>query len=52
MIGAAGVLTALVPGSLILISAATLIANDVLRPLRPDLAEDAVDADRARPRSA
>ena len=35
VIGAAGVLTALVPGSMILISAATLLANDVLRPVRP-----------------
>jgi SSS family solute:Na+ symporter len=42
VIGAAGVLTALVPGSLILVSAATLIANDVLRPLMPGLAEGKV----------
>ncbi len=42
VIGAAGVLTALVPGSLILVSASTLLANDVLRPLKPDLAEDTV----------
>ncbi len=42
VIGAAGVLTALVPGSLILVSAATLLANDVLRPLSPGLAEDKV----------
>ncbi len=42
VIGAAGVLTALVPGSIILISAATLLANDVLRPLRPDMPERAV----------
>ncbi len=42
VIGAAGVLTALVPGSLILLSAATLIANDVVRPLNPGLTEDAV----------
>lgn len=42
VVGAAGVLTALVPGSIILISAATLLANDVLRPLRPDLSERAV----------
>jgi solute:Na+ symporter, SSS family len=42
VIGAAGVLTAIVPGSLILLSAATLLANDVLRVLAPDLAEDTV----------
>jgi SSS family solute:Na+ symporter len=42
VIGAAAALTALVPGSLILISAATLLANDVLRPLAPKLAEDKV----------
>ncbi|HEY1941055.1 MAG TPA: sodium:solute symporter family protein [Roseiarcus sp.] len=42
VIGAAGVLTALVPGSLILLSAATLIANDLVRPLSPGLSEDAV----------
>ncbi len=40
VIGAAGVLTALVPGSIILVTAATLIANDVLRPLLPNLTED------------
>ncbi len=42
VIGAAGVLTALVPGSIILVSAATLIANDVLRPLMPAVPEDKV----------
>ena len=42
VIGAAGVLTALVPGSLILVSAATLIANDVLRPLMPGVSEKQV----------
>ena len=42
VIGAAGVLTALVPGSIILISAATLVANDVIRPLRPDLSDSVV----------
>ncbi len=42
VIGAAGVLTALVPGSLILVSAATLLANDVLRPLMPDVTEKQV----------
>jgi solute:Na+ symporter, SSS family len=33
IIGAAGVLTALVPGSMILMSAATLLANNVYRPV-------------------
>ncbi len=42
VIGAAGVLTALVPGSMILLSAATLLANDVLRALLPDLTDDKV----------
>ncbi|MFZ0206585.1 MAG: sodium:solute symporter family protein, partial [Roseiarcus sp.] len=42
VIGAAGVLTALVPGSLIILSAATLIANDVVRPLSANISEDAV----------
>jgi SSS family solute:Na+ symporter len=42
VIGAAGVLTALVPGSLILIAAATLLANDILRGLRPATAENEV----------
>jgi solute:Na+ symporter, SSS family len=36
VIGAAGVLTALVPGSLILTSAAALIANNLYRPARRD----------------
>jgi SSS family solute:Na+ symporter len=40
VIGAAGALTALVPGSIILVTAATLIANDVLRPLLPNFTED------------
>ena len=35
IIGATGVLTALVPGSMILMSASTLIANNLYRPLRP-----------------
>ncbi len=35
IIGGAGVLTALVPGSMIMMTAATLLANNVLRPLRP-----------------
>ena len=42
VIGAAGVLTALVPGSLIILSAATLIANDLVRPLSPGISEDRV----------
>jgi SSS family solute:Na+ symporter len=42
VIGAAGVMTALVPGSIILITAATLIANDIIRPLRPGLGEDTI----------
>ncbi len=42
VIGAAGVLTALVPGSMILIAAATLLANDILRGLRPQTSEAAV----------
>ncbi len=39
VIGAVGVLTALVPGSLILIAAATLVANNLYRPLRPAATE-------------
>jgi SSS family solute:Na+ symporter len=35
IVGAAGVLTALVPGSMILMTASTLLANNVYRPLRP-----------------
>jgi solute:Na+ symporter, SSS family len=35
VIGAAGVLTALVPGSMILIAAATLLANNIFRFIRP-----------------
>jgi solute:Na+ symporter, SSS family len=42
IVGAAGVLTALVPGSMILIAASTLLANDVLRGLQPDMADDKV----------
>jgi solute:Na+ symporter, SSS family len=42
VIGAAGVLTALVPGSMILIAASTLLANDVFRGLRNDVAEKTV----------
>ncbi|QHE93817.1 sodium:solute symporter family protein [Pandoraea fibrosis] len=44
VIGAAGVLTALVPGSMILMTSATLLANNVYRPLRPQ----ATDAQVAR----
>jgi len=44
VIGAAGILTALVPGSMILMTSATLLANNVYRPLRPQ----ATDADVAR----
>ena len=36
VIGAAGVLTALVPGSMILISASTLLANNIFRLFRPE----------------
>ncbi|WP_353193600.1 sodium:solute symporter [Pandoraea pnomenusa] len=39
VIGAAGVLTALVPGSMILMTSATLLANNVYRPLRPQASD-------------
>jgi solute:Na+ symporter, SSS family len=42
VIGAAGILTALVPGSMILVAATTLIANDILRGLRPQTSEETV----------
>jgi SSS family solute:Na+ symporter len=42
IIGGAGVLTALVPGSMILIAASTLFANDFLRGLRPETKEETV----------
>jgi len=42
VIGAAGVLTALVPGSMILIAASTLLANDVFGGLRPDITQATV----------
>jgi SSS family solute:Na+ symporter len=42
VIGAAGVLTALVPGSMILIASTTLIANDILRGLRPQTSDETV----------
>ncbi len=44
VIGATGVFTALVPGSMILIAGATLIANNLYRPLRPS----ATDASTGR----
>ncbi|MGU3463431.1 sodium:solute symporter [Methylobacterium sp. C33D] len=43
LIGATGVLTALVPGSMILIAGATLVANNLVRPLRPGM-DDAATA--------
>lgn len=43
VIGAVGVLTALVPGSMILIAGVTLIANNLVRPLRPAM-DDAATA--------
>jgi SSS family solute:Na+ symporter len=42
VIGAAGVLTALVPGSMILISAATLLANNIFRLFRPQTTDAGV----------
>jgi SSS family solute:Na+ symporter len=42
VIGAAGVLTALVPGSMILIAAATLLANTIFRAVRPTASDAAV----------
>jgi SSS family solute:Na+ symporter len=42
VIGAAGVLTALVPGSMILITAATLLANSIFRAIRPQTTDAAV----------
>jgi SSS family solute:Na+ symporter len=42
VIGAAGVLTALVPGSMILIAAATLLANNVVRAVNPSMAPGTV----------
>ncbi len=43
LIGATGVLTALVPGSMILIAGVTLVANNLVRPLRPGM-DDAATA--------
>lgn len=42
LIGAAGLLTALVPGSMILIAAATIIAQNVYRPLAPSTSDHTV----------
>jgi SSS family solute:Na+ symporter len=42
VIGAAGVLTALVPGSMILIAAATLLANNIFRFFRPQATDAAI----------
>jgi SSS family solute:Na+ symporter len=42
VIGAAGVLTALVPGSMIMMTAATLVANNVYRPLRGNVSDASV----------
>jgi SSS family solute:Na+ symporter len=42
VIGAAGLLTALVPGSMILLTAATILAKNVYRPLAPATSEQAV----------
>ena len=42
VIGAAGVLTALVPGSMILIAAATLLANNIFRAVRPQASDATV----------
>ncbi len=42
IIGAAGVLTALVPGSMILMSTATLLANTLFRAVRPQAGDKAV----------
>jgi SSS family solute:Na+ symporter len=42
VIGAAGVLTALVPGSMIMMTAATLLANNVYRPLRGDVSDQTI----------
>ncbi|HBK05944.1 MAG TPA: sodium:solute symporter [Acetobacteraceae bacterium] len=42
VIGAAGVLTALVPGSMIMIAAATLLANNIFRAVRPQASDATV----------
>ncbi|MFP3589647.1 sodium:solute symporter family protein, partial [Paraburkholderia sp. SIMBA_055] len=48
VIGAAGVLTALVPGSMILTTASTLLANDIYRGLVQRNASDETVAKLAR----
>lgn len=42
VIGAAGVLTALVPGSMILMASATLLANNIVRPFQPQATDASV----------
>jgi hypothetical protein len=42
LIGAAGLLTALVPGSMILMTACTILAKNVYRPLAPAASEQAI----------
>jgi SSS family solute:Na+ symporter len=42
VIGAAGVLTAIVPGSMILMASATLLANNILRYFRPQITDATV----------
>jgi len=42
VIGAAGVLTALVPGSMIMMTAATLLANNIYRPLKGEVPDRTV----------
>jgi SSS family solute:Na+ symporter len=42
LIGGAGLLTALVPGSMILLTAATILAKNVYRPLAPATSEQAI----------
>lgn len=41
-IGAAGLLTAIVPGSLILMSAATLLAKNIVKPIRPQTTDQQI----------
>ncbi|WP_170939007.1 MULTISPECIES: sodium:solute symporter family protein [unclassified Lysinibacillus] len=41
-VGAAGLLTAIVPGSLILMSAATLLAKNVVKPIRPQTTDQQI----------
>ncbi len=41
-IGAAGLLTAIVPGSLILMSAATLFAKNIVKPIRPQTTDQQI----------